>query len=157
MSGKVAIIMGSKSDADIIRGAADALDGFGVENHTFVISAHRTPDAAAEFAKSAEANGYEVIIAGAGAAAHLPGVLAAFTPLPVIGIPVKSAALSGMDSLLAIVQMPSGVPVATVAIDGAKNAGILAAQILSVKYPELREAIRKHKETLAAAGSVQLR
>jgi 5-(carboxyamino)imidazole ribonucleotide mutase len=102
-----------------------------------------------DFATNAESNGFEVIIAGAGMAAHLPGVVAGLTPLPVIGVPTKSASLSGLDSLLSIVQMPSGVPVATVAIDGAKNAGILAAQILSVKYPELREAVRKHKESLA--------
>lgn len=157
MIGKVAIVMGSKSDAETMRKAADTLDNFGVENHTFVISAHRTPNAAVEFATNAEANGYEVIIAGAGCAAHLPGVLAALTPLPVIGIPCKSAALSGMDSLLSIVQMPSGIPVATVAIDGAKNAGILAAQILSVKYPELRKAIKNHKEKLASVGAVELR
>lgn len=148
--------MGSKTDADIMKGASDALNEFGVENETYVISAHRTPQAAMEFATNAEANGFEVIIAGAGCAAHLPGVLAAFTPLPVIGVPTKSAALNGMDSLLSIVQMPSGIPVATVAIDGAKNAGILAAQILSVKYPELREAVKKHKEKLAAAGPVRL-
>lgn len=157
MIGKVAIIMGSKSDADIIKGASDVLDEFGIENSTFVISAHRTPNAAVDFASKAEESGFEVIIAGAGGAAHLPGLIAALTPLPVIGIPVKSAALNGMDSLLSIVQMPSGVPVAAVAIDGAKNAGILAAQILSVKYPELRAAIIKHKEKLASAGPVQLR
>ncbi len=153
MTGKVAIVMGSKSDAEIMKGASDVLTDFGVENHTFVISAHRTPDKAFEFARSAEENGFEVIIAGAGAAAHLPGVLAALTPLPVIGVPVKSAALNGLDSLLSIVQMPSGVPVATVAIDGAKNAGILATQILSVKYPELRKAIIEHKEKLAGKVS----
>ena len=157
MIGKVAIVMGSKSDADIMKGASDALDQFGVENSTYVISAHRNPQAAFDFASKAEENGFEVIIAGAGGAAHLPGVLAGLTPLPVIGIPIKSAALKGMDSLLAIVQMPSGVPVATVAIDGAKNAGILAAQILSVKYPELREAVKKHKSKLAESGPVQLR
>ncbi|MCE5199160.1 MAG: 5-(carboxyamino)imidazole ribonucleotide mutase [Armatimonadota bacterium] len=156
MSGKVAIVMGSRSDADIMKGAADILSDFGVENHTYVISAHRTPQAAVEFAEHAEENGFDVIIAGAGMAAHLPGVLAALTPLPVIGVPTKSAALNGMDSLLAIVQMPSGIPVATVAIDGAKNAGILAAQILSVKYPELREAVKKHKARLAAVGAVEL-
>jgi 5-(carboxyamino)imidazole ribonucleotide mutase len=149
MAGKVAIVMGSKSDADVMSKAAEALDEFGVANETFVMSAHRKPAAVAEFATNAEANGFEVIIAGAGMAAHLPGVIAAMTPLPVIGVPTRSAALNGMDSLLSIVQMPSGVPVATVAIDGAKNAGILAAQILSVKYPELREAIRRHKEQLA--------
>jgi 5-(carboxyamino)imidazole ribonucleotide mutase len=148
MAGKVAIIMGSKSDADVMKGASDTLTGFGVENETFVISAHRNPKGVFEFATTAEAKGFEVIIAGAGMAAHLPGVIAGLTPLPVIGVPTKSAALSGMDSLLSIVQMPSGVPVATVAIDGAKNAAILAVQILSVKYPELREAIKKHKDSL---------
>ncbi|MBP5737845.1 MAG: 5-(carboxyamino)imidazole ribonucleotide mutase [Abditibacteriota bacterium] len=156
MSGKVAVIMGSKSDADIMKKAADALSDFGIENDTFVISAHRTPEAVAEFSKNAEKNGYEGIIAGAGGAAHLAGVIASFTALPVIGVPVKSAALSGMDSLLAMVQMPGGVPVATVAIDGAKNAGILAAQILAVKYPELREAVKEHKNKLASAGAVKL-
>jgi len=149
MSGKVAIVMGSRSDYEIMQKAADVLDGFGISNETFVISAHRTPGAASEFATSAEADGFEVIIAGAGGAAHLPGVLASLTPLPVIGVPVNSSALNGMDSLLSIVQMPSGVPVATVGIDGAKNAGILAAQILSVKYPELRAAVVAHKEKLA--------
>ena len=151
MIGKVAIVMGSTSDAEIMQRAADALDDFGIENHTYVISAHRTPHAAFEFASKAEENGFEVIIAGAGGAAHLPGVIAGITLLPVIGVPVKSAALNGMDSLLSIVQMPSGVPVATVAIDGARNAGILAAQILGVKYPELREAVKKHKDKLARA------
>ena len=151
MTGKVAIVMGSKSDAEIMQKAADALTEFGIASETFVISAHRTPHRAFEFASNAENNGFEVIIAGAGGAAHLPGVIAGITPLPVIGVPVKSASLNGLDSLLSIVQMPSGVPVATVAIDGATNAGILAAQILSVKYPELREAVRKHKEKLAGA------
>lgn len=149
MSGKVAVIMGSKSDADVMKGASDILTDFGVSNETFVISAHRNPHGVFEFATTAEDKGFEVIIAGAGMAAHLAGVIAGLTPLPVIGVPTKSAALSGLDSLLSIVQMPSGVPVATVAIDGAKNAGILAVQILSVKYPELREAIRNHKKKLA--------
>jgi len=149
MIGKVAIVMGSKSDSEVMQKAADALDEFQIENETFVISAHRNPQGVFDFASQAEANGYELIIAGAGMAAHLPGVIAGITPLPVIGIPTKSAALNGMDSLLSIVQMPSGVPVATVAIDGARNAGILAAQILSVKYPELRDAVKKHKERLA--------
>jgi 5-(carboxyamino)imidazole ribonucleotide mutase len=157
LTGKVAIIMGSKSDAEIMKAASDTLDEFSIENHTFVISAHRNPHSVFEFASSAESDGYEVIIAGAGGAAHLPGVIAALTVLPVIGVPVKSAALNGMDSLLSIVQMPSGVPVATVAIDGAKNAGILAAQILAVKYPEVREAVRAHKVKLSSAGKVQLR
>ena len=151
MAGKVAIVMGSKSDADVMAKAAEALDEFGIENETFVISAHRKPHAVFEFATKAEENGFEVIIAGAGMAAHLPGVIAGITPLPVIGVPTKSAALDGLDSLLSIVQMPPGVPVATVAIDGAKNAGILAAQILSVKYPELREAVKAHKAKLAGS------
>ena len=152
MIGKAAIVMGSKSDAETMKQAADLLDEFGIENETFVISAHRSPRAAIEFATNAEQNGFEVVIAGAGGAAHLPGVIAALTPLPVIGVPVKSAVLNGLDSLLSIVQMPSDVPVATVGIDGARNAGILAAQILSVKYPELRAAVRKHKEQLAGKG-----
>jgi len=156
MSGKVAIVMGSKSDAEIMKGASDVLEQFGVASETFVISAHRTPKAAFEFAAKAEENGFEVIVAGAGMAAHLPGVIAGITVLPVIGVPTKSATLNGLDSLLAIVQMPSGVPVATVAIDGAKNAGILAAQILSVKYPEIREAVRAHKEKLASAGAERI-
>jgi 5-(carboxyamino)imidazole ribonucleotide mutase len=150
MTGKVAIFMGSKSDAEVMAKAAEILDEFGIENETHVISAHRNPHKVAEFAAEAEENGFEVIIAGAGMAAHLAGMIAAMTPLPVIGVPTKSAALNGMDSLLSMVQMPPGVPVATVAIDGARNAGILAAQILSVKYPELREAVRKFKKKMAA-------
>lgn len=156
MNGKVAILMGSKSDANIMKKASDALTDFGIENDTFVISAHRTPEDAVNFAKNADKNGYNVIIAGAGGAAHLAGVIAAITPLPVIAVPIKSDALSGLDSLLAMVQMPSGVPVATVAIDGAKNAGILAAQILAVKHPEIKEKIVLHKQKLASAGAVKL-
>jgi 5-(carboxyamino)imidazole ribonucleotide mutase len=156
MTGKVAIIMGSKTDAEIMKAASTVLEEFGVASETYVISAHRTPKAAADFACEAESNGFDVIIAGAGAAAHLPGVLAAFTALPVIGVPCKSAALNGMDSLLSIVQMPSGIPVATVAIDGAKNAGILAAQMLSLKYPELKTKIRDFKANLASAGAVRI-
>lgn len=152
MIGKVAIVMGSSSDAEVMKAAADALTELGVENETFVISAHRNPRGAAEFAESAEDNGFEVIIAGAGMAAHLPGVIAGFTPLPVIGVPIRSSALNGMDSLLSIVQMPPGVPVATVAIDGARNAGILAAQILSVRYQKLRETLKQHKAALAGAA-----
>ncbi len=156
MTGKVAIIMGSKTDAEIMKAASTVLEEFGVASETYVISAHRTPKAAADFACEAESCGFDVIIAGAGAAAHLPGVLAAFTTLPVIGVPCKSAALNGMDSLLSIVQMPSGIPVATVAIDGAKNAGILAAQMLSLKYPELKTKIRDFKANLASAGAVRI-
>ena len=110
------------------------------------MSAHRTPGAASEFAKNAEKNGFEVIIAAAGKAAHLAGVLAAQTPLPVIGLPVKSSTLDGLDSLLSTVQMPKGVPVATVAIDGAENAALLAVQMMSIKYPELREAVKAYKK-----------
>ena len=152
MPGKVAIVMGSKSDGEVMKGASEALDEFGVASETFVISAHRNTRAVVEFASTAEEKGFEVIIAGAGMAAHLPGVIAALTPLPVIGVPTRSAALDGLDSLLSIVQMPSGVPVATVAIDGAKNAGILAVIILGVRYPELREAVKRHKEKLAGKG-----
>ncbi|MHB1190125.1 MAG: 5-(carboxyamino)imidazole ribonucleotide mutase [Armatimonadota bacterium] len=140
--------MGSDSDLPVMREAAKFLESVGVETEVKIVSAHRSPYLAAEYAEGAEAAGLEVIIAGAGGAAHLAGVVAALTPLPVIGVPIKSA-LSGLDSLLSIVQMPAGVPVATVSVDGAKNAGILAAQILSVKYPELREKIKAHKESLA--------
>ena len=142
---KVGIVMGSKSDYPVVERAEKVLTDFGVEFETRIISAHRTPVAAMEFASKAEENGIEVIIAAAGKAAHLGGVLAAFTPMPVIGLPVKSSTLTGLDSLLSIVQMPKGVPVATVAIDGAENAGILAVQMLSLKYPELRQAMKDYK------------
>lgn len=131
--------MGSKSDLDIMMPAAETLESFGVECEVRVISAHRTPDLAAKWAGSARERGLEVIIAGAGGAAHLAGVMAAMTPLPVIGIPVKSRSLEGLDSLLSMVQMPSGIPVACVAINGAKNAALLAVQMLALKYPELAE------------------
>ena len=142
---KAAIVMGSKSDYNVIERVEAALEAFDVEYTTRVISAHRTPSAAEAFAKNAEADGIEVIIAAAGKAAHLAGVLAANTPLPVIGLPIMSSTLDGLDSLLSTVQMPKGVPVATVAIDGAENAALLGVQILSVKYPELREAVRNYK------------
>ena len=142
---KAAIVMGSKSDYKVVERAEKILDAFGVGYTTRIISAHRTPSAAEAFSKTAEAEGIEVIIAAAGKAAHLGGVLAANTPLPIIGLPVMSSTLDGLDSLLSIVQMPKGIPVATVAIDGAENAALLAVQILSVKYPELREAMRKYK------------
>ena len=142
---KVGIVMGSKSDYPVVERAEKVLTDFGVEFETRIISAHRTPVAAMEFASKAEENGIEVIIAAAGKAAHLGGVLAAFTPMPVIGLPVKSSTLTGLDSLLSIVQMPKGVPVATVAIDGAENAGILAVQMLSLKYPDLRQAMKDYK------------
>jgi 5-(carboxyamino)imidazole ribonucleotide mutase len=149
MSGKVGIVMGSDSDLPVMQEAAKMLDDLGVDHEVKIISAHRSPHLAASYAEGAEAASIEVIIAGAGGAAHLAGVIAALTPLPVIGVPIKSAALNGLDSLLSIVQMPSGVPVATVSINGAKNAGILAAQILSTKYPELRQKIKDYKNRLA--------
>ena len=145
---KVAIVMGSKSDYPVVERAESILKDFGVDFETRIISAHRTPKIAEAFAVGAEANGIEVIIAAAGKAAHLGGVLAAYTTMPIIGLPIKSSTLDGLDSLLSIVQMPKGVPVATVAIDGAENAGLLAIQILSVKYPELREKMRQYKNKM---------
>lgn len=145
---KAAVIMGSDSDLPVVKKAVEVLKSFGVEYEVRVMSAHRTPDMAAEYAKNAESSGFEVIIAAAGKAAHLPGVLAAFTTLPVIGIPIKSSTMDGLDSLLSIVQMPSGIPVATVAVDGAENAGLLAVQILSVKYGFLKEKLKEYKEKM---------
>jgi len=142
---KVTIVMGSKSDYPVVQKTEGILKEFGVTFETRIISAHRTPRVAEEFARTAEEKGVEVIIAAAGKAAHLAGVLAATTPIPVIGIPMKSSTLDGLDSLLSVVQMPKGVPVATVAIDGAENAGLLAVQILSVKYPQLREMMKSYK------------
>lgn len=146
---KVAIIMGSDSDFPIVEKGYSILKEFGLEVSVRVISAHRTPDEAIAFAKNAEANGYELLIGAAGKAAHLPGVLAGCTALPVIGIPVKSSELDGMDALLAIVQMPPGVPVATVAINGAENAALLAIQILSVKYEVLRVKFKEYKKQMS--------
>jgi 5-(carboxyamino)imidazole ribonucleotide mutase len=146
---KVAVIMGSDSDFPTLKGCIKILKDFEIEIEVLVCSAHRTPDKASEFAKNAEKNGFEVIIAAAGKAAHLPGVLAAYTPLPVIGIPIKSSTMDGLDSLLSIVQMPNGIPVATVAIDGADNAALLAVQILSVGYSGLREKMKDYKKKLA--------
>ena len=145
MSKKVAIIMGSDSDLPIVKGAITVLKGFGIPLEVHVMSAHRTPARACEFATKAKENGFGVIIAAAGKAAHLAGVLAAHTTLPVIGIPCKSSSLDGLDSLLSTVQMPKGIPVATVAIDGADNAGILAAQILGVFDEEISERLSKMK------------
>ncbi len=142
---KAAIVMGSKSDYPVVERAEAVFREFGVDCETRIISAHRTPRIAEEFASKAEENGIEVIIAAAGKAAHLGGVLAAYTAMPVIGLPIKSSTLDGLDSLLSIVQMPKGVPVATVAIDGAENAALLAVQILSVKYTELREKMKSYK------------
>lgn len=145
----VGIIMGSDSDISIMKEAADVLTEFGISNEMKIISAHRSPSLLAEYVSTAHERGMKVIIAGAGAAAHLPGVTAAYTPLPVIGVPIKSKALEGIDSLLSIVQMPSGVPVATVAINGAKNAGILAAQIISTSNNDLLKKIVSFKEKLS--------
>jgi len=144
----VGIIMGSDSDLPILKEAAIMLDELGVAYELTIVSAHRTPERLFQYAKEAEGKGLEVIIAGAGGAAHLPGMVAAITPLPVIGVPVKTSTLQGQDSLLSIVQMPGGVPVATVAINGAKNAGILAAQIIGVKQPNIRQNIKQYKAAL---------
>ncbi len=145
---KVGIVMGSKSDYPVAERAEKMLGRFGVGYVTRVISAHRTPKEAEKFASEAEADGIEVIITFAGKAAHLGGVIASYTPVPVIGVPVKSSTLDGLDSLLSIVQMPKGVPVATVAVDGAENGALLAVQMLSVKYPELRKAFKEYKKEL---------
>ncbi|MGI6205571.1 MAG: 5-(carboxyamino)imidazole ribonucleotide mutase [Anaerovoracaceae bacterium] len=146
---KVGIVMGSKSDYPVVEKAENMLKKFGVDYVTRVISAHRTPLAAQKFASEAEENGIEVIISAAGKAAHLGGVLASYTTVPVIGLPIKSSTLDGLDSLLSTVQMPKGIPVATVAINGAENAGILAVQMLSVKYPELREKMKAYRKEMA--------
>lgn len=141
----VGIIMGSDSDLPIMQAAAKMCEEFGVAYELTIVSAHRTPERLVKYAKSAEKRGLRVIIAGAGGAAHLPGMIASLTPLPVIGVPVKGSSLEGMDSLLSIVQMPGGVPVATVAINGAKNAGILAAQMLGVKSKSIRDTVKAYK------------
>ena len=144
----VGIIMGSKSDWDTMRHAAEMLERFGVPHEAKIVSAHRTPTWMVEYASSAEKRGLQVIVAGAGGAAHLPGMVAANTLLPVLGVPVESQALKGMDSLLSIVQMPGGIPVGTMAIGkaGAINAALLATAILGVKHPEYREALRKFRK-----------
>lgn len=149
----VGIIMGSRSDLETMQEAAAVLDELQVPYEMKVVSAHRTPDAMFRYAEEAEGRGLEVIIAGAGGAAHLPGMTAAKTLLPVIGVPVQSKALHGLDSLLSIVQMPGGIPVATVAIgkSGAKNAGLLAAQMLGNKYPEIRTRLRAYREQMRAS------
>lgn len=146
---KVSIVMGSISDKEIGDKVVKTLEKFGVEYELRVISAHRTPHIAAEFAERAEENGIEVIVAIAGKAAHLAGVIAGITPIPVIGIPVKSSTMDGLDSLLSVVQMPKGVPVATVAINGGENGGLLAVQILSTKYPKLRQRFKDYKKEMA--------
>jgi 5-(carboxyamino)imidazole ribonucleotide mutase len=147
MNPLVSIIMGSTSDLGVMEKAAGILDEMGIPFEMNALSAHRTPDEVGKFARSAAARGIKVIIAGAGMAAHLPGVIAAMTPVPVIGVPIR-ASLDGLDSLLAIVQMPPGIPVATVAIDGALNAGILAAQMLATGDPEIMQKTIAYKEGL---------
>ena len=147
---KVSIVMGSKSDLPVMQEASKILDYFGIANDVSIMSAHRTPKRAAEFSESAVDNGTKVIIAGAGGAAHLAGVMASLTTLPVIGVPIKSSnSIDGWDSLLSTVQMPSGIPVATVAINGAKNAGILAAQMIGISNQEISNAVKKFKTDLA--------
>lgn len=145
---QVGIIMGSDSDLPVMSEAAKVLDSFGIEYELTIVSAHRTPDKMYEYASTAQERGLKVIIAGAGGAAHLPGMTAAITTLPVIGVPVKTRALSGVDSLYSIVQMPGGIPVATVAINGAKNAGLLAVQMLSAFDPQLQEKVKSYKKDL---------
>ena len=145
---KVGIIMGSDSDLPVMQAAADQLSEFGIAYEMTIVSAHRTPQRLYEYSQTAIERGLKVIIAGAGGAAHLPGMVAAITSLPVIGVPVKSSALSGEDSLLSIVQMPPGVPVATVAINGAKNAGILAAQILGTADSAIAKQVANYKQSL---------
>jgi len=145
----VGIIMGSDSDWPVMKAAADTCAEFGITHEAQVISAHRTPHDLTQYASNAHERGMRVIIAGAGGAAHLPGVTAALTPLPVIGVPIESKALKGLDSLLSIVQMPSGIPVATVAIGGARNAGLLAIQMLALGEPELQRKVLAFKARLA--------
>ncbi|WP_040949685.1 5-(carboxyamino)imidazole ribonucleotide mutase [Gorillibacterium massiliense] len=153
MSAKVGVIMGSRSDWETMKIACEVLEELGIPYEKKVVSAHRTPDLMFEYAETAAQRGLKVIIAGAGGAAHLPGMVAAKTVLPVIGVPVKSAALNGLDSLLSIVQMPGGIPVATVAIGqaGATNAGLLAAQILGSFEPEVQRRVQERRERLTAS------
>ena len=148
MGKKVAIVMGSASDLEIMKKCAKKLDSFGIEWEMRIMSAHRTPKEACDFASNAKANGFGTIVAAAGKAAHLAGVLAAHTTLPVIGVPIKSSTLDGLDALLSTVQMPSGVPVATVAIDGAENAAILSAQILGVYEEDIAKKLDTMKEDM---------
>lgn len=154
----VGIIMGSDSDLPVMQEAAKQLEEFQIPYEMTIVSAHRTPARLYEYSQSAEQRGLQVVIAGAGGAAHLPGMVASITPLPVIGVPVKSSALSGEDSLLSIVQMPPGVPVATVAINGAKNAAILAAQMLGASDLAMRQKVKDYKQSLEAMvmGKVEL-
>jgi 5-(carboxyamino)imidazole ribonucleotide mutase len=151
----VAVIMGSSSDWETMKHASDVLERFAVPYERHIVSAHRTPEWMAEFASGAEARGLEVIIAGAGGAAHLPGMVAAHTVVPVLGVPVQSAALQGLDSLLSIVQMPAGVPVATVAIGSARNAGLLAVRILAASDSELRQQMIDFQDQLRQSAEAK--
>jgi len=146
----VGVVMGSKSDEPLMQPALDMLDELGIEYEVSVISAHRTPEKAREYGQNARKRGLEVIIAGAGGAAHLPGVLASWTTLPVIGVPLARGELKGVDALYSMAQMPAGIPVACVSIDGAKNAALLAAAILSLKYDNIRDAYETYRQGLAA-------
>ena len=143
---KVAILMGSTSDYDVMSAAVETLDAFGVPYEKRVISAHRTPELMFEYARSARANGIDVIIAGAGGAAHVAGVIAGLTTVPVIGVPIRTQTMGGLDSLLSIVQMPGGIPVATVAINGAKNAALLAVQMLAIKHGDLAAKLEEFRK-----------
>lgn len=153
---KVAIIMGSDSDWPVMQDAANVLKEFGVEYEAKVVSAHRTPTDMMDFAKSAIDNDFDVIIAGAGGAAHLPGMVASCTTLPVIGVPVRGSNLEGMDSLLSIVQMPRGIPVATVAINNSTNAALLAVRMLSIGSPEYRQKLNEYADSIAAASRAKV-
>jgi 5-(carboxyamino)imidazole ribonucleotide mutase len=148
MSKKVAVLMGSDSDLQVVKGAINTLKSFGIQVEVHVMSAHRTPSIACDFSASARANGFGVIICAAGKAAHLAGIIAAHTTLPVIGIPIKSSTLDGLDALLATVQMPKGIPVATVAIDGSDNAGILAVQMLAINDDALSSKLEQMKKDM---------
>jgi 5-(carboxyamino)imidazole ribonucleotide mutase len=152
---RVAVVMGSSSDLGVMQGAVEVLEEFGVAHEVRVVSAHRTPDDMIAFGHAAAGRGLSVIIAGAGGSAHLPGMLAAVTPLPVIGVPVALSQLDGLDSLLSIVQMPRGVPVATMAVNGARNGGLLAVRILAVGDPALTAAMEKYQAGIADAARAQ--
>ena len=156
----IGIIMGSDSDLPVMNDAAHFLDSISIPYEITIVSAHRTPEKMMSYAKEAKSREIEVIIAGAGGAAHLPGMVASFTPIPVIGVPIKTSSLDGLDSLLSVAQMPSGIPVATVAINSAKNAAILACQILGVKYGDIAAKVEKfrqeiHQEVLKKANSLE--
>jgi 5-(carboxyamino)imidazole ribonucleotide mutase len=151
---KVAVVMGSKSDEQVMAAAVEVFENFGIESDMLVLSAHRQPDSVTRFARSAEENGYKVIVAGAGKAAALPGVIASHTRLPVIGVPIKTDDLGGLDSLLSIVQMPKGIPVACVAINGAVNAALLAVEILSLSDTELNDRLIEYRKSFNSTKDI---